>query len=469
VRLTAAQYRVFAGIVLVFLLAASVYRAATLAISLDEATTYLSFVSPPFRQILSTYSPNNNVLYSLTAKVSTEVFGASEFSLRLPAILGGLLTLIAGIGLSRIMFAGEWTRLLFLLLVGLNPMVFDYMSQARGYSLALGFYLLGLLCAGAKDDRLWLAFSGALLGLSVAAHLSFAIPIIAFDLIFAVLKAGSLRRLAWLVLPQMVVAAVITTGPLLHANRAEFVGGYSSIVQTLDNFSISCLLHDWEGNGLWTYQDNMFVSGFLYPVFRGIFLLFIAVAGVLAIVDRRQQRPWLPIAAGTLLFSFVSLVALHQFGSAPYPFARFVLYWWPLWAGAACLIIERVRSSVRLVVLGFCLLMVAQSVLQLDFDHFGWLEYSAGTKQIVKFIREDSAKRQGSAVTIVASGSLFACLNYYRSIDSIGNWNLLSAIDVPLAGDYVVMDVFDKSRGLPAGYGVVWQDRLSGAIVAGRK
>lgn len=462
------QCRVLAGIVVAFLLAASVYRAATLSISLDEATTYLSFVAPPFRQILSTYSPNNNVLYSLAAKVTTQVFGASEFSLRLPAILGGLLTLIAVIGLSRIMFAGEWTRLLFLLLVGLNPMVFDYMSQARGYSLALGFYLLGLLTAGAKDDRFRLALSGALLGLSVAAHLSFAIPIIAFDLIFAVAKSGRLRRVAWLVLPQIVVAGVITAGPLLHANRGEFVGGYSSIVQTLDNFSISSVLHDWEGNGLWTYQDNTFVSRLLYPAFRGIFLLFIAVAGVLAILDRRQQRPWLLIAVGTLLFSFVSLVALHDFAGAPYPFARFVLYWWPLWAGAACLMIERLRSKLRLVVLGFCLLMVAQSALQLDFDHFGWLGYTAGTKQIANFIREDSATRQGSPVTIVASGSLFACLNYYRSIDSIGNWKLLSAIDVPPSGDYIVMDVFDKSRGAPAGFGVVWRDRLSGAIVARR-
>ncbi|HVW11916.1 MAG TPA: hypothetical protein VHC90_25225 [Bryobacteraceae bacterium] len=469
-RLTALQHRVPACIVVVLLLAASVYRAATLSISLDEATTYLSFVAPPFRQILSTYSPNNNVLYSLLAKMSTEAFGVSEFSLRLPAIAGGLLTLIAVIGLGGVMFRREWIRLLFLLLVALNPMIFDYMSQARGYSLALGFYLLGLLWANARAGRFRLAGSGVLFGLAVAAHLSFAIPVVAFDLIFIVLESGSLRRLAWIVLPQMCVAAAITAGPLLHAHRSEFVGGYSSVVQTLDNFSISCLLHDWEGNGVWTYQDNTFVSGFLYPAFRWIFPLFMAGAGLLAMVDwqKDRERHWFSISIGTLLFSFVALILLHASAGAPYPFARFVLYWWPLWGLAVCLMIEQLQWGTRLMVVGFCLLMVVQSALQLDFDHFGWLQYSAGTNRIAEFIRADSLKTKGREVTIVTSGSLFACLSYYRSIDSIPNWKLLSSIDAPPMGDYIVMDVFDQTRGLPAGYSVAWRDRLSGAIVARR-
>lgn len=494
-RITEMRYRLFAGILLTFLLIAAIYRASTFAISMDEAYTYLSFVAPPVKQVLTTYSPNHNVLYSLLAKASTTVLGVSEFSLRAPALAGGILTLVAVISLSEVMFARAEVRLLFLLLVALNPMILDYMSEARGYSLALACYLLGLLrvapvlTGDAKDYRLRLAGAGALLGLSVAAHLSFAIPVAAFDLIFAGVSLCSLPRLTrallWLVFAQTGVAAAITAGPLLHAERAAFAGGFSSILLTLDNFSISCLLHDWDGNGLWTYQVNTFVSNYFYPLFRWVFVLLVGIAVLFAGTRWKREGKvnlrssgdagflWLLISAGTLLFSFMALVALHVFTDAPYPFARFVLYWWPLWAAIACLIIERSPKStgpmrsLPAALVAFCLLMIVQSTLQFDLDHFGWLRYSAGTKQIAEFIRRSSEKKSGKEVTIVTSGSLFACLDYYRSIYSIKNWKLVTAAaGASPTGDYIVMDVFDRPRGAPAGYDFIWQDRLSRAVVA---
>jgi hypothetical protein len=55
---------------------------------MDEAFTYLSFVAPPVKRILTRYSPNNHVLWSLLAEVCVIVFEASEFSWRLPALAG---------------------------------------------------------------------------------------------------------------------------------------------------------------------------------------------------------------------------------------------------------------------------------------------------------------------------------------------------------------------------------------------
>jgi hypothetical protein len=497
-------HQILVRILLVLLLGASIYRAATLAISMDEAYTYLSFVAPPLKQILTTYSPNHNVLYSLLAKASVHAFGVSELSLRVPALVGGLLSLIAIVAMSRILLRSELTILLSVCLIALNPMIFDYMSEARGYSLALAFYLLGLLRAvpallgNADHYRSRLACAGALLGLSVAAHLSFGIPVIALDLIFtAVCLRFSFSRagafLAWLLLPQIGVAAAITIGPLIHAQRQEFVGGYTSAFQTLNNFAISCLLHDWDGNGVWTYQVNTWVSGWFYTVFRCIFLLVIGAAvfvigrAVLsaALGVQRNTRSshqnsldprslWLLVCAGTLLFSILIVIAAHALGDAPYPFARFVLYWWPLWVFTTCMLIERFRPgawplrSLSALLVVFCVLMAMQSGLQLDLDHFGWLRYSAGTKQIADFIRRKNVADGGPEVTISTSGSLYACLDFYRSMYSMSMWRLRVRSDAP-DGDFIVMDAFDRPKGIPPEYDLIWQDPLSKAVIAARR
>ena len=66
--------------------ALSVYRAATQSITVDEAHTYLAYVKPPLRTVLSTYEANHHVLHSLLCKAATGILGASDFSLRIPAL-----------------------------------------------------------------------------------------------------------------------------------------------------------------------------------------------------------------------------------------------------------------------------------------------------------------------------------------------------------------------------------------------
>jgi len=181
---------------------------------MDEAFTYLSFVAPPVRQILTTYSPNNHVLYSLLAKACVTALGASEITLRLPALLGAVLCLAAIRAVSRSLFGNGWMMLLAISLAALNPIVFDYFSQARGYGLALAFYLFGLLYS-ARSRRL--GVEGALLGLSVGANLTFAIPVIALDVLLIALclaRKAEWRAMAWMLTIEVMVAAGINAGPL---------------------------------------------------------------------------------------------------------------------------------------------------------------------------------------------------------------------------------------------------------------
>jgi hypothetical protein len=378
----------------------------------------------------------------------------------------------------------------------LDPLTFDYMSQARGYSLSLGFYLLGVLVlvrlplveSSRKSSRLVLA--GLLLGLAAAANIAFGIPVLALNLLFGAALAAHvsdlrLKAMSWLFGSEIVAFCAVAGSPLLHADRREFVGGFASVFDTLSNFSIACVIHDWDGNGVWTKQINAWTSDFLYPAFRIVVLIVLGTviclfAGYLGRRLKPQGRTgfkvapneyWVFFFGGSLILSVAMLIVAHRAAHTPYPFARMVIYCWPLLAFTMCLLIERFHTgkmALRLLsalLLLFCLMIVIQSGLQFDMDHFGWLEYSAGTKQAAGIIRDREADSPRE-VTISTSGSLYACLNFYESVYSMKRWRLKVRSASPQPDDYLVIDVFESRNGVPSGYRQVWRDPLSGAVLA---
>ncbi len=122
-------------------------RAATIAITHDEALTYAWHVTGGWRDIVlfrTTGLPDNNhVLFTLLCKISVKLFGVSELTLRLPSILGCLLYLI-GLNLSLRRIIPGWRQVLGVLAAGTNPYVLDFLGLARGYGLGLGFTMIAL-------------------------------------------------------------------------------------------------------------------------------------------------------------------------------------------------------------------------------------------------------------------------------------------------------------------------------------
>src|SRR5215211_593620 len=89
-RFTRALLRSIAVALLAGLFVANVYRAATQSLTIDEAFTYQLYLAKNLRAILTDYDANNHVLFTLLAKISVSLFGTSEFAIRLPTLLGGL-------------------------------------------------------------------------------------------------------------------------------------------------------------------------------------------------------------------------------------------------------------------------------------------------------------------------------------------------------------------------------------------
>lgn len=114
-------------------------------ITYDEAFAYTGFSTLPLGDLLSNYiSPVNHVLHTLLVKISTGVFGVHLWSLRLPALVAGVLAMPVFYLVVRQLF-NRYIALIALSLVAVSGPLVEYSAMARGYSLSWLFLLLALL------------------------------------------------------------------------------------------------------------------------------------------------------------------------------------------------------------------------------------------------------------------------------------------------------------------------------------
>jgi hypothetical protein len=168
-----------------------VVRACLQSITVDEADSFLQYArnSQP-----SHWWPvsDNHVLNSLLMRLVTAIFGVSNLTVRLPAIFGAIIYIGSALYLCALVTSRRLLQLLLFTCLVYNPMILDYLVAARGYSLAIGFFLAAVAViasamAPPADDLKLLrkcAWVSILLALSCSANFSFAIANGATLLIF---------------------------------------------------------------------------------------------------------------------------------------------------------------------------------------------------------------------------------------------------------------------------------------------
>jgi hypothetical protein len=140
----------------------AVARAVLVPLTYDEAATYLRYIPQDFLSVFNFEVATNHFLNTLATKLATLIAGDSELVLRLPSLLlGCALYICFSVLLLRSQWAGardasysvgarpasppQWTiAIAGLLLVLLNPYVFDFLALSRGYGISLGL-LMGAL------------------------------------------------------------------------------------------------------------------------------------------------------------------------------------------------------------------------------------------------------------------------------------------------------------------------------------
>ena len=160
------------GVVGLALLTYATIRACTIQITIDEATTYLTYGRHGFWYIYTNIqgNTNNHFLNSFLVLWSTKAFGFSLFTVRLPALLAYLMYII-----FSFKFLQEISNRTFVILAGiaflhLNPYYIEFFGLARGYGLGFAMMMASmyyfLLYIKNKKTR-YITWSFLFAGLSV--------------------------------------------------------------------------------------------------------------------------------------------------------------------------------------------------------------------------------------------------------------------------------------------------------------
>jgi len=147
----------------------------------DEIKTLVAYVRNPLPEVVSHYSRNNHLLYSVLAHASINVFGEYPWTLRLPAVVFGVACIPALYALGTVVSS----RLEALLASGLLAVSYHHIwfsQDARGYT-ALAFWTListFFLLRGLRDNTLsWNIAYGCAAALGLYTHLTMGFVLVA--------------------------------------------------------------------------------------------------------------------------------------------------------------------------------------------------------------------------------------------------------------------------------------------------
>jgi hypothetical protein len=106
----------------------------------DELTTVSIWAQMPFLSIPENYQyPNNHIFLTLILHIILKVFGVDPFFLRLPVLLCGVLSLLAGYAMTKRITGNSVVALGVALLLGISTNHIYYSTNARGYMLIVLF------------------------------------------------------------------------------------------------------------------------------------------------------------------------------------------------------------------------------------------------------------------------------------------------------------------------------------------
>lgn len=322
------------------LLGWSGWRAASLSMTHDEASTFLSHASSPFFDIL--FSPdnfrdaNNHVLNTLSVKFFTGLFGSdNEFFVRFGSVLGHLIYLLFSWRLVRLVSTKPMARLAGFVLLNVNLYMLDFFSLARGYGLSLGFMMVAIFYTFrfwfVENQRfIWLA--GLAVLLSAVANFT-ALNFLAVwwaslnVAVFLLFGRQKWQAIFWKInVPPLVISASIA---LLFGRqigwmrqRDEFKYGAETLQKTFE---------EWVANSM---NINYHYFADAIPIFQkivGVTLILAAVSSLIyALFPKNGRRPWALIGNLMLWILIGGLVVQYHWLGTKYLVMRTALMFLPL-------------------------------------------------------------------------------------------------------------------------------------------
>lgn len=412
------------GLTVVLLAAVFLYtciRAYLLSITHDEAITYTVHASGSCYEIITYALPvksNNHLLNSLLIKGFCSIFGVSEFVIRIPALIGHALYL-AGIYKILRLFLKKFMLVIGACLLILHPFMLDMFSCARGYSLGLGFMILGVYFAFKRVEQSGLEKAwkdtlmvSIMMALSVFSNLSFlnvSIAVVGIVLMLqlkdicsligrrhsrSVIAKQFLKQVIVPIVPCVTVLIVVYLNPVIKMLRADefWWGGYEGIWRN----TLSSLI---EAS---VYGESYIPVGVIL-VAKSTIVLLCGISVVLALHDLLRRKMGM---VGRFLFLIVSVIIVtcisislqHVLMGTRYPIDRTAIYFLPLCLLLITVLWKRfncIENSVIRVILSSSICLLAGTMLFhflqcANITHYYSWKYDASTKDMMDYVESEN-------------------------------------------------------------------------------
>ena len=488
VRTKVGFWRTLSALCLVCLFVLIMVRAGTQSITADEALNYNSFLRDSIGQVFTShYDANNHVLHTALCWLSIYFFGLTEFTFRIPTLVGSILFFYAIFQLASILFERQFFHLIATIALAGNPYVIDFFTVARGYGLALAFLALALLAAlrtvGSDEvGRTHLFHAGLWSSLSVISNLAFLFPatglLIALMLVLLRFPGQQKRPVIALAVidsawgPFLVLSFLVLVMPLLTATPDSFLFGAKRWHETIASLVTGSFFHNLEIPLLcswpaffWYVCDK--TTATYVPALAGT----IFVAALVLLFRPGSRQNFVPLLVSLAFSLTVALVWLvHSLAHVKLPVMRtgiYFLFLFPL-ALLSFLAGERKSLTRRLgwvflpVVVFLVLLYVPQFNAKATFD---W-RYDASTRkftEVIELVRNYTASPN---VRVGGSWLFKEALNFYRLKNHYDHWQPIVRQKAMDPADFYVLANTDREAVKALNLRVLFDDPVSQSILA---
>lgn len=396
------------------------YRAAVLAFTYDESWTFNAFARAEWGSTFWNLDPvaNNHILHSLLMKASWMLFGASEYSLRLPVLAAHILFLIISYKLVK-QYLPKYAIWAFLAL-NLQPYLLDYFVTARGYALSISFMLTAYyFILKFWDDQkikslIWLGFFASLSVWANFSYLLVFVSLIATGLgVLIYQKKTKLKY--WIALfffPVLIMSILYWPFQRLVDKGELFFGGdggfYSETVLSLSK------------RMLYNFSD----STYLLSVFPALIVACLGM-GIWQIIKHWKANPkerLSPLFLHIIIFStpIIGSVLLHFLLRKPYLYERTALFILPLSLIFLFAVFGEMDLKVRGIIVNkwfislFSFLLILNFIQAINFSYVVDFKEHSDTRKALLNLRNIRVADQQNYFHIGKSKYMNATINYYR-------------------------------------------------------
>lgn len=416
-----------------FLLFAYVaFRAMQLSLIWDEANTFFEHVRTPF-WLPNNYnymSANNHLLNTWLMKCSVNVFGESEFALRLPNVIAAGFYFVFIAAILEKLFEKRWQILLAFLIVTLNPFVLDFFSVARGYGISLTLLMGGMwqitnyifaqhkLRYGIYAQLFLIAATLANLTLI---HVLFVVTFLLILSRFIFNRSTHPIRTSF-TLTFLPTAAVLALLP--HLNKLKIAGAlfYGDEAKSLWDTVLSLSLGSFYGT---TYSSPLAPAFAMAILLTGLICVIFLVRNSTTAMKTNQGK-WAVTVVAILIFCLASPTLMHLTVKTNYLFGRTALFYLPLFTlsfiGLILVFPKNIKTSILIV---FAIILAFHFIFSGNISsYYDWRE-QADVKNAMKNLKKQSVPEGQKVYAQVITTDLpfEKQINYYRMRYGMANFS----------------------------------------------